>query len=322
MEATEANNIPLEYILSEYNRYPVKSYNLYDMYCSPFRNEKNASFKVDKVHNRWNDFGSGEYGSAVDLVMKLENCSFLEAMGIFETKKFNQGLTFEDLERRQSEFEKPHSELSILKIAPLNNKILLNYIKSRGIDEDIAQRLCKEMYYKIGENGRNCFAIAFENNSGGVEFRNPMFKGCAKHKDLTVYENGNSKCAVFEGFIDMLTYFQITKNDPQKQAVDVVVLNSTTMLDRSLEFLKKHASVHAFLDNDQAGRSALNRLISAGINVVNEAAYIYPKHKDFNEFWMEQIKLNQSPDKKKEMRENPVKRDHNNNHYKSKSIKF
>ena len=302
MEASEANNIPLESILSEYNRKPLKHYQGYDMYRSPFREEKAPSFRVNVNDNRWNDFGSGEYGTAVDLVMKLENCSFLAAMNIFERKIFNKSFTFEDLERRAIEKEKPNSELTILKIAPLNNKILLNYIKSRGIDEDIAQRFCKEMYYKIGDKGKNCFAIAFENNAGGVEFRNPMFKGCAKHKDITVFDNGSDKCAVFEGFIDMLSYMQITKDKPEKQAVNIVVLNSAAIIDRSFEFLKKQESIHSFLDNDQAGLNALNRLKKAGFNVINEAAYVYPKHKDLNEFWMEQLKTKQSPDKKKEIK--------------------
>lgn len=307
MEATEANNIPLEYILSEYNRKPVKCYANYDMYCSPFRDEKSASFKVDKVHNRWNDFGSGEYGSAVDLVMKLENCTFLEAMSVFEQKKFNQGYTFEDLERKQTDIEKPNSSLILLKKTALSNKILLNYLKSRGIDEEVAQMYCKEIYYKIGEQGRNCFAVAFENDKGGIEFRNPMFKGCATTKDITTIDNGSEKCAVFEGFMDLLTYVQIAKDKPDRMNINFVVLNSATMIDRSIEFLKKHKNVHAFFDNDTAGKTAFSKLKNAGLNVFNESQHIFPKHKDLNDFWMDQIKQNQSSTKKKEVNE-PIKK--------------
>lgn len=304
MEANEANNIPLDIILAEYNRKPIKCYHNYDMYCSPFRSENSPSFKVNKVHNRWNDFGSGEYGSAVDLVMKMERCSFLEAMHIFDCKGFNNDLTFESLERKQREVEKPHSELILLKTTELANKILLNYLKSRGIDEAIAKKNCKEIYYKIGENGKNCFAVAFENNSGGIEFRNPMFKGCAINKDVTTIDNGNKKCAVFEGFIDFLTYLQIMKDKPENQNINFVILNSATMLERSYEFLKKHEVVHTFLDNDQAGNKALSKLRSAGMNVFNEAAHNYPNHKDLNERWMSNLKLSNAPFEKKTMREN------------------
>lgn len=321
MEATEANNIPLEFILSRYERTPIKCYQNYDMYSSPFREEKSASFKVDKVQNRWNDFGSGEYGSAVDLVMKLESCTFLEAMAVFEQKTFNQGYTFEELERKQIETEKPHSSLILLKTDELNNKILLNYLKSRGIDQDIAQKYCKEIYYKIGEQGKNCFAVAFENNNAGIEFRNPFFKGCAISKDITTIDNGSKKCAVFEGFMDLLTYVQISKDNPDRQEVNFVVLNSATMLDRSIEFLKKHESVHAFLDNDAAGKKAFTKLKNAGLNVFNEASYVYPKHKDLNEHWMEQLNLNQSSSKKKEVTKS-VKPEYQRNDNRRKSFKI
>lgn len=321
MEATEANNIPLEFILSQYERTPIKCYQNYDMYCSPFRNENNPSFKVDKLHNKWQDFGSGEYGSPVDLVMKLENCTFLDAMEIFEQRKFNQGYTFEDLERKQAETEKPHSSLILLKTADLNNKILLNYLQSRGIDQDVAQKYCKEIYYKIGEQGRNCFAVAFENNNAGIEFRNPMFKGCAISKDITTIDNGSGKCAVFEGFMDLLTYVQISKNKPNRKDVNFVVLNSATMLERSIDFLKKHETIHAFLDNDHAGKAAFQKLKKSGLNVFNESAYIYPKHKDLNEFWMEQLNLDQSSIKKKEVTKS-VKSDYQRNDNRRKSFKI
>lgn len=49
-------------------------------YLSPFRAEHTPSFKVDYVQNLWYDFGSGEGGSIIDLVMRLENCDFMQAI--------------------------------------------------------------------------------------------------------------------------------------------------------------------------------------------------------------------------------------------------
>ena len=88
MESKEANKILLKEILSKYNRVPEKCYGAYDMYKSPFRDEKAASFKVNKNTNKWADLGDGSYGGVVDLVMKLECCCFLDAMKKIEEREF------------------------------------------------------------------------------------------------------------------------------------------------------------------------------------------------------------------------------------------
>ena len=80
MTSQEANLIPLEDILSYYGHNPSRHFGGYDMYSSPFRRDSSPSFKVFKEENRWYDFGEGTHGRAVDLVMRIENCSFPEAM--------------------------------------------------------------------------------------------------------------------------------------------------------------------------------------------------------------------------------------------------
>ena len=49
---------------------------------NPFRNERSPSnsLHLNRRTNRWCDYASGEFGSNVDLVMVLENCSFKEAL--------------------------------------------------------------------------------------------------------------------------------------------------------------------------------------------------------------------------------------------------
>lgn len=80
MTSQEANSIPLGDILSHYGYEPSRRYGGYDMYRSPFRSDTSPSFKVFREENRWYDFGDGTYGRAVDLVMRVENCSFPQAM--------------------------------------------------------------------------------------------------------------------------------------------------------------------------------------------------------------------------------------------------
>lgn len=117
-----------------------------------------------------------------------------------------------------------------------------------------------------------------------------MFKGCAYAKDITCISEGNRSCAVFEGFFDLLSFKQYAREHPEMPALgklDVCVLNSTAIVDRSKDFLSKYEKVHAFLDNDAPGRGALGKIRSflpEDVILVNESERLYPRCNDFNEF--------------------------------------
>lgn len=166
--------------------------------------------------------------------------------------------------------------------------MLLEYMGQRGIDADIAKAYCKEAYYHFsGRKDRRCFAVAFPNDKGGMELRNPIFKGCAGVKAVTCLDNGGDRCAVFEGFMDFLSYLQYAREHPGLPPMNFCILNSTAMAGRSGEFLSRHRLVHAFLDNDKAGMDALEKLegnLGKDTVLVNESVRLYPRHNDFNEF--------------------------------------
>lgn len=294
MEAKDANTIPLEQILNVYGREIVRSYSGYDMYQSPFRKETHPSFQVIHRSNTWKDFGTGEFGSTVDLVMKMEQCSFLQAMNLFETGKF--GLSYKSATLHAKHPEPEVKKAVICKIATLQNKILLGYLKEqRGIDFDIATTFCKEVYYKREGNEKNLFAVAFMNDSGGLEYRNGAgYKGAFVNKDITTIDNGSSQCAVFEGFMDFLSYQQMMKGKTEKLNIDFVILNSVAMVDKAIPFLEKHSCLNCFLDNDPAGLTAFSRINQLPVTVVNESKYLYPEKKDLNEFWVDLLRQRQN----------------------------
>lgn len=287
MKSQEANAIPLRDILEKYGHEPVRSYHGYLMYSSPFRSEGSPSFRVDLNTNRWKDFGEDTSGGVADLVMRLEKCDFHSAM-----RRIEKG----DLSTlpRPSSIPAPTANagvsprLSVDNVNSLTNRMLLDYMSRRGIDADIAKAYCKEVYYHFGEvRDKPCFAIGFPNDKGGMELRNPMFKGCAGVKAVTCLDNGSDRCAVFEGFMDFLSYLQYAREHPGLPPMNFCILNSTAMADRSGEFLSRHRLVHAFLDNDKAGLTALERMgriLGKDTVLVNESVRLYPKHNDFNEF--------------------------------------
>ena len=73
--------IPIaEYLHTTYGVEPAKRYNGYALYHAPYREDFNASMKVDFRENLWHDYGIGQGGSIIDLVMRMQGCSAYEAM--------------------------------------------------------------------------------------------------------------------------------------------------------------------------------------------------------------------------------------------------
>ena len=78
--------------LSLIKRYPIVEYlerkgiksvrrtPSYALYRSPLREDMHPSFKVDTEKNLWIDYAEGKGGSIIDLYMRLEGCTLLEAI--------------------------------------------------------------------------------------------------------------------------------------------------------------------------------------------------------------------------------------------------
>ena len=76
----DLKNIGIRQFLAWRGILPKYERNGYDMYLSPLREERTPSFKVDYVQNLWYDFGLGEGGTLLTLVMRLERCDSREAV--------------------------------------------------------------------------------------------------------------------------------------------------------------------------------------------------------------------------------------------------
>ena len=256
------------------------------MYLSPLRKERTASFSVSYDKNLWHDFGTGEGGSIIDLVARMEGCSEIEAARRLAIGEHGMLVPIHVEALRTN--EPTPSRLIILSDRELTHPALLGYLTGRGIDPAIARTYCREVRYTIG--GKEYFAIGFRNDAGGWELRNPRFKGSSTPKNITTLDNGSDTAMVFEGFIDFLSYLSLKANPAP--AIDTSVLNSVTNLQKAVPFLARHRIVHAFLDNDDAGRKALARLEESlpSSEVIDQSVF-YRDHKDLNEYWQEKRKL-------------------------------
>lgn len=245
----------------------------YGMYHSPFREDRDASLKVDYNQNLWIDYGTGEGGSIIDLVSRIEKCSIGEAVKKLDDKSFSfHGNNFVP--------SKQESAIRIEKIQPLDNLALVAYLKERGINLSIAQAHCSEVHYYVGD--KSYFAVGFRNDAGGWELRNRYFKGSSSPKNITTINNGSDAVMVFEGFIDFLSYLSLKQN--ASPAIDSAILNSLANLPKAIPFLQTHQTIHAFLDNDEAGKRAVQCLSPVCKEVIDQSVF-YRNHKDLNDYW-------------------------------------
>lgn len=294
MKSIEANAISIKQYLSENGIQPQKDRGYYGMYHSPFREDNNASLKVDYNQNVWHDFGTGEGGGLIDLVMKMQNSTFHEAISMLEKekKKFSSFSFHGNQNHFPAGTLKPEPVISIKKTQRIDNPALIDYLIGRRININIARGYCHEVHYSVYE--KPFFAVGFQNDKGGYELRSKYFKGCTS-KDITSIKRNNDHCLLFEGFMDYLSFLTIKKL--QNSPVDVIVLNSLSNLPKVINALESYKSISVFLDNDQAGKIAVQKLESICKDVIDHS-FLYSNYKDLNEYLCHQ-QLVQQLDKKK-----------------------
>ena len=277
----------LNTILNRLGHHPTSTTTARTTYKTPFNpNEKTPSFCVFPNNNgewkNFKDYSSGEGGDIYKFLMQYFNIGFVEAK-----EKLNELLGEAPKEYTpppqqspsHSSFNQQKKSYKILKIQPLQNKALINYLNNRGIKyfKDV-----NEIYYELNE--KRYFAISFMNNSGGVEVRNEYFKGAFGDKDITTIAPTKEKhtLRIFEGFIDYLSYLQLDKTAPKS---DYLILNSVSMLNKAKNALNRgYEVIELYLDNDDAGEKATIKIkeLVTGIEIIDKRD-IYKGYKDLNE---------------------------------------
>ena len=262
---------------------PVQIIGINHWYCSPFRQERTPSFKINTERNQWYDFGTGEHGDIIDLVCALHHCDMAEALQLLRngtplrTSPFSFG--------GKKDFSE--HKLKLLSVESLSSLHLLSYISARGINSVIANEFCYEINYRNA--GRLFYAIGFANDAGGWEIRSPYFKGCIAPKAITTFSRGSNRLKIFEGFMDFLSWQTLHPSS----TCDVVVLNSLALLPRIREQMAGYREVESFLDNDDAGRKSFSVLKQMFPQIVDGAAR-YREHKDLNEWLVAQSKIKEN----------------------------
>jgi hypothetical protein len=291
MNVQQAKSIPLQEILSRLGKEPTKQMRGELWYCSPFRSETVPSFKINPERNIWYDFGEGRGGNVLDFAMRYFNVSSIpNALRELEALKPGGLPVSQSVPQKALE---PATLTPDIAVKPLTHRALLTYLAGRGISAELARSFLDEMHYT--RDGKNYFALAFKNNSGGYELRNPYFKGTNGPKDITTISGlaHLASMAVFEGSFDLLSaiaFGVLTTPLPH-----ILVLNSNALRDKAIAAIQesKPAAVDLYLDNDQSGRDLAlyfkQQLAASGIPV-NDRSDLYGTYKDFNDYLTSQQK--------------------------------
>ena len=313
-ELSRIKRYPIVEYLERKGIKPVRSTPAYALYHSPLRAETHPSFKVDTEKNLWIDYAEGKGGSIIDLCMRLEGCTLLEAIRILgqnapdithvPRRESVQGSS------KQESIRQAVSTRGVRRLIEISDTLpphLLKYLEEdRCINLEKAMLFLRCISYEV--RGLHYQAIGFANQSGGYELRdNGIFKGTIAPKDITpIFADRAEPVCIFEGFMDFLSFFSMK----EEVIHHCLVMNSVSNVAKAIRYLNDRHLTHirAFLDNDDAGKRATNDFIRAGFKVEDMSVH-YRNFKDLNEYHVHRVReqLKRQSLKMPQTQTNPIK---------------
>ena len=253
-------------------------------------------------NNLWHRFSTNEGGkTALDYLIKVEGYSLQEAARII--------LNHQNIEIKQvPKKENKEPKTIVIPIRNKDNNIAIDYLKNRGIDDDIIKYCIdnKLLYQELKTN--NVVFIGYDNNhyikyagcrSTGIKRIMRDAKGSSKEFSFRLLSNTNKDSIhLFESSIDLLSYATLLKikgYDWQNQNLIALagVYQPANRIEQSkvpitvLNFLQNNPNIKQIVlhfDNDRAGRDATKAFIIA----LDKKYDIYdipaPYGKDINDY--------------------------------------
>ena len=253
-------------------------------------------------NNLWHRFSTNEGGkTALDYLIKVEGYSLQEAARII--------LNHQNIELKQvSKKENKEPKTIVIPIRNKDNNIAIEYLKNRGIDEDIIKYCIDNKLLYQEQNTNNVVFIGYDNNhnikyagcrSTGEKRIMRDAKGSSKEFSFRLLSETNKESVhLFESSIDLLSYATLLKlkgYDWHNQNLIALagVYQPANKIEQSkvpitvLNFLQNNPSINQIVihfDNDRAGRDATKAFIIA----LDKKYDIYdipaPYGKDINDY--------------------------------------
>ena len=278
------NNNPSELVKKGTNTYSLKSHD-----------------SVIISNGLWHRFSTNQAGkTAVDYLIKVEKMTFLEAVRTVLNRNIN---TYIIPKNGTNNVPKQ----IVIPEKSETNKEVIDYLKNRGIDEDIIlDCINKKLIYQ--ENKTNNVVFVGYDNEHNIKYagcrstNNKRImrdaKGSSKEFSFRLLSNiKNNSLHIFESSIDLLSYATLLKvkgYDYKNQ--NLLALAGVYQPSQNIEQSKVPIAVKTFLeknkyienivlhfDNDRAGREATKALIIA-LNKYNVYDIPAPYGKDINDY--------------------------------------
>lgn len=248
----------------------------------------------------WHRFSTNEAGkTALDYLIKVEKMTFQEAVG----SVLNRNITTYTKVKSSNNIPKD----IVIPEKSISNKEIIEYLKNRGIDENIIQN-CINNNLIYQENGTNNVVFL-----GYDDDRNIKYAGCRSTNEKRIMRDAkgsskeysfrllskinNKSLHIFESSIDLLSYATLLKikgYDYQNNNLLALagVYQPSSIIEQSkipiaienyLDKNKETQDIVLHFDNDKAGREATKALIIA-LNKYNVYDIPAPYGKDINDY--------------------------------------
>ena len=253
-------------------------------------------------NNLWHRFSTNEGGkTALDYLIKVEGYSLQEAAKIILN---NQNIEF----KKVPIVENKTTKSIVIPTRNSNNKIVIEYLINRGIDEDIIKYCIDRNLLYQEQKTNNVVFIGYDNNhnikyagcrSTGEKRIMRDAKGSSKEFSFRMLSGSNKDSIhLFESSIDLLSYATLLKikgYDWHNQNLIALagVYQPANKIEQSkvpitvLNYLQNNPSISQIVlhfDNDRAGRDATKAFIIALDNKYDIYDIPAPYGKDINDY--------------------------------------
>ncbi len=249
----------------------------------------------------WHRFSTNEGGkTALDYLIKVEKMSFQEAVENVLRDNITEHITIPKVDNKECK------RLVLPKKAGTNKQVI-EYLKNRGIDEDIIDDCIKNnLIYQ--ENKTNNVVFLGYDNEGNIKYagcrstNNKRImrdaKGSSKEFSFRLLSDiKNPTLHIFESSIDLLSYATLLKNKGYNyKNHNLIALAGVYQPSSNIEQSKVPIAIQNYLksneytkdivlhfDNDIAGREATKAMIIA-LNKYNVYDVPAPFGKDINDY--------------------------------------
>lgn len=290
----EAKKIDLLSYLRQY-----EPYELVRLSNNTYTTKNHDSLKISNGKWMWWSRGIGG-GNAIDYLMRVKGMTFLEAVGTIVKGEITP-------QKVSSEPEKKAERKLALPTKAANNNAVINYLKSRGINENVlAYFIGLGMVYQSVPMDNIVFVGCDESGKpryAGLRGTNKCrylgeASGSDKAYSFRIVNENNPNVHIFEGAIDLLSYATllyeqgsdfigqslVSLSGVYKPSKELSDCRLPVSLAKVLENNPQIKTVYLHLDKDLAGRRASAVIAALLKDKYTVKQHFVPLGKDVNDY--------------------------------------